>query len=135
MEPLYGNQYLPRKFKIAIIIPPNNDCDIYSQDLGFIAIVEKGKIIGYNVVAGGGLGSTFGARETYPRTGNVIGFCKPEQVVEIAEKVVEVQRDNGDRKDRKQARLKYTIDRLGLEWFIAEVQKRLGLFAGKSKTI
>ncbi len=133
VEPLYGNRYLPRKFKIAVIIPPNNDCDIYSQDLGFIAIVEKGNIIGYNVVAGGGLGSTFGAHETYPRTGNIIGFCKPEQVIEIAEKVVEVQRDNGDRKERKLARLKYTIDRLGLEWFVDEVQKRLGFALEEAK--
>ncbi len=133
VEPLYGKNYLPRKFKIAIIIPPNNDCDIFSQDLGFIAIVEKGNIVGYNIVAGGGLGSTFGARETYPRTGNVIGFCTPEQVVEIAEKVVEVQRDNGDRKDRKKARLKYTIDRLGLDWFVAEVEKRLGFSLEEAK--
>jgi sulfite reductase (NADPH) hemoprotein beta-component len=126
IEPIYGDRYLPRKFKIGIIIPPQNDCDVYSQDLGFIAIVENERIIGYNVVAGGGLGSTFGLHETYPRTGNVIGFCRPEQVVDVAEKVVAVQRDNGDRKNRKQARLKYTIDRLGLGWFVAEVEKYLG---------
>merc|ERR1711879_1120350 len=103
--------------KIAVIIPPNNDSDVFSQDLGFIAIVENDKIIGYNVVVGGGLGSTFGMQETYPRTGNVIGFCSPEQVLEVAEKVLLVQRDNGNRKNRKQARLKYTIDRMGLEEF------------------
>lgn len=126
MEPVYGDRYLPRKFKIGMVIPPNNDIDIYSQDLGFIAIVEKNKIVGYDVVAGGGLGSTFGVPETYPRTGSVIGFCKPDQVIDVAEKVVLVQRDYGDRKDRKQARLKYTIDRLGLDWFIAELHKYLG---------
>lgn len=133
VEPIYGKRYLPRKFKIGIIIPPQNDCDIFSQDLGFIAVVENEKILGYNVVAGGGLGSTFGKPETYPRTGNVIGFCAPHQVLEVAEKVVLVQRDNGDRQNRKQARLKYTIDRLGLDWFIAEVEKYLGYSFEKPK--
>ncbi len=132
-EPLYGNRYLPRKFKIAVIIPPNNDSDVFSQDLGFIAIVENDKIIGYNVVVGGGLGSTFGMAETYPRTGNVIGFCSPDQVLEVAEKVLLVQRDNGNRKNRKQARLKYTIDRMGLEEFKAEVEKLLGYQFKKEK--
>jgi sulfite reductase (NADPH) hemoprotein beta-component len=133
VEPLYGNRYLPRKFKIAVIIPPDNDCDIFSQDLGFIAIVKNDKITGYNVVAGGGLGSTFGIPETYPRTGNVIGFCKPEQVIGVAEKTVSIQRDFGDRKDRKLARFKYTIDRLGLDWFVNELEKRLGYSLGKAE--
>ena len=133
VEPLYGKHYLPRKFKIGIVIPPNNDCDVFSQDLGFIAIVEKEKITGYNVLVGGGLGSAFNTPETYPRTGDVIGFCKPEQVIDVAEKVLAVQRDNGDRKNRKQARLKYTIDRLGLENFVAELQKYLGYELQKSK--
>jgi sulfite reductase (NADPH) hemoprotein beta-component len=133
VEPIYGKRYLPRKFKIGIIIPPQNDCDIFSQDLGFIAVVENEKILGYNVVAGGGLGSTFGKPETYPRAGNVVGFCAPHQVLEVAEKVVLVQRDNGDRQNRKQARLKYTIDRLGLDWFIAEVEKYLGYSFEKPK--
>ena len=124
-EPLYGDRYLPRKFKIGIVIPPNNDCDIYSQDLGFIAIVENGKIVGYNIVIGGGLGSTFGTPSTYPRTGSVIRFCLPEQVVEVAEKILIVQRDNGNRQNRKQARLKYTIDNMGVENFVAEVQNHL----------
>lgn len=126
VEPLYGNRYLPRKFKIGVAIPPYNDVDIFSQDLGFIAIEEKGKLIGYNVTAGGGLGSTFGIPEAYPRLADVIGFCTPEQAVDIAEKVVLVQKDNGDRTNRKQARLKYTIDRNGLDWFKAEVNKYLG---------
>lgn len=126
VEPLYRDRYLPRKFKIGIIIPPNNDCDVFSQDLGFIAIVEKEKIVGYNVVVGGGLGSTFGIPETYPRAASVIGFCTKEQVIDVAEKVVAVQRDFGNRKDRKQARLKYTIDHRGLDWFQTELEKYLG---------
>ncbi|WP_347840090.1 assimilatory sulfite reductase (NADPH) hemoprotein subunit [uncultured Draconibacterium sp.] len=126
IEPLYGKRYLPRKFKIGIVIPPHNDCDVFSQDLGFIAIVNNEKIVGYNVVVGGGLGSTFGMPETYPRTGTVIGFCTPEQVLDVAEKVVLVQRDNGNRKNRKQARLKYTIDRMGVDGFVEELTERLG---------
>lgn len=132
VEPLYGNRYLPRKFKIAVIIPPQNDCDIYSQDLGFIAIVKNSKIVGYNVSVGGGLGSTFGVYETYPRLGTVIGSCKPGQVIDVAEKLVMIQRDNGDRKDRKQARLKYTIDRLGIDWIKLEWEKRLGFKFGNA---
>ncbi|WP_297100779.1 assimilatory sulfite reductase (NADPH) hemoprotein subunit [uncultured Draconibacterium sp.] len=126
VEPLYGNRYLPRKFKIGIVIPPHNDCDVFSQDLGFIAIIENGEIVGYNVAVGGGLGTTFGKPETYPRTGTVIGFCTPDQIIDVAEKVVAVQRDNGNRKDRKQARLKYTIDRMGVEEFVSELTKYLG---------
>lgn len=126
VEPLYGDRYLPRKFKIGIVIPPQNDCDVFSQDLGFIAIVEKEQIIGYNVAVGGGMGSTFNMPETYPRLGTVIGFCTPQQVVDVAEKVLLFQRDNGNRKNRKQARLKYTIDRVGIETFKAEVEKLLG---------
>lgn len=126
VEPIYGIRYLPRKFKIGVAIPPYNDVDIFSQDLGFIAIEEKGKLIGYNVTAGGGLGSTFGIPEAYPRLADVIGFCTPEQAIEVAEKVVLVQKDHGDRTNRKQARLKYTIDRNGLDWFKTEVNKYLG---------
>ncbi|WP_340114410.1 NADPH-dependent assimilatory sulfite reductase hemoprotein subunit [Maribellus mangrovi] len=132
-EPLYGVRYLPRKFKIGVVIPPHNDCDVFSQDLGFIAIVEKDAIIGYNVVVGGGLGSTFGMTETYPRTGTVIGYCTPDQVLEVAEKVVLIQRDNGDRKNRKQARMKYTIDRMGVDEFKEEVEKLLGYKLEKEK--
>ncbi len=134
IEPLYGRRYLPRKFKIGTIIPPQNDCDIFSQDLGFIAIVKKEKITGYNIVVGGGLGSTFGMPSTYPRTGSVIGFCKPEQVLTVAEQVIRIQRDYGDRKNRKNARLKYTIDRLGLDWFINELQNRSACTLGEAKS-
>jgi sulfite reductase (NADPH) hemoprotein beta-component len=99
---------------------------VYSQDLGFIAIVNDNKIIGYNIVIGGGLGSTFGLQETYPRLGTVIGSCTPDQVIDVAEKVVMVQRDNGDRQNRKLARFKYTIDRNGVEWVKSEIEKYLG---------
>ncbi|HET6559426.1 MAG TPA: assimilatory sulfite reductase (NADPH) hemoprotein subunit [Prolixibacteraceae bacterium] len=126
VEPIYGDRYLPRKFKIAVVLPPYNDSDVFSQDLGFIAIVEKGRIVGYNVVAGGGMGSTFGIPEAYPRLADVIGFCLPEQVVDVAEKILLVQRDNGNRQNRKLSRMKYTIDNNGLDWFVIEVQKYLG---------
>ena len=126
VEPLYGDRYLPRKFKIALVIPPYNDCDVFSQDLGFIAIVEDNQIVGYNVAVGGGMGSTFGIPEAYPRLAEVIGFCLPDQVVDIAEKVLMVQRDNGNRQDRKRSRMKYTIDDHGIEWFKNEVEKYLG---------
>jgi len=126
VEPLYGDRYLPRKFKIAVVMPPYNDCDVFSQDLGFIAIVENNQIIGYNVAVGGGMGSTFGLPEAYPRLAEVIGFCTPEQVIDVAEKVLLVQRDNGNRKDRKRSRMKYTIDNHGIEWFQNEVEKYLG---------
>jgi sulfite reductase (NADPH) hemoprotein beta-component len=133
VEPIYGKTYLPRKFKIGIVIPPYNDSDVFSQDLGFIAIVENNELKGYNVAVGGGLGSTFGIPETYPRLGDVIGFCTPEQVVDVAEKVVLVQRDNGNRQQRNQSRLKYTIDRLGLDTFKALLNERLGYRLEESK--
>jgi sulfite reductase (NADPH) hemoprotein beta-component len=126
VEPIYGDRYLPRKFKITVAIPPYNDSDIFSQDLGFIAIVENNRIIGYNVAVGGGMGSTFGIPEAYPRLAEVIGFCLPEQVMDVAEKVVLVQRDYGNRQNRKRARLKYTIDDRGIEWFKEELHKYLG---------
>ena len=124
-EPILGRTYLPRKFKIAIALPPHNDVDVFAHDLGFIAIVQRDRIIGYNVVVGGGMGMTHGEPETYPRTGDVIGFCKPEQAVNVAEAVVTVQRDYGDRSNRKHARLKYTIDDMGIERFAGLVNERL----------
>lgn len=125
-EPVYGASYLPRKFKIAVAIPPANDVDIFSQDLGFIAIEKNGEVIGFNVTAGGGMGVTHGEAETYPRVADVIGFCRVDQAVEVAEHVVAVQRDFGDRTNRKHARLKYTIDDRGLDWFRTELSGRLG---------
>ncbi|KIK61578.1 hypothetical protein GYMLUDRAFT_84731 [Collybiopsis luxurians FD-317 M1] len=126
-EPLYGEFYLPRKFKIAVAVPPTNDVDVFANDLGFIAIVDgNGELTGFNVTVGGGMGATHGNKKTYPRTGDIIGFCTPEQGKHVAEKVMLTQRDNGNREDRKNARLKYTIDRMGLDVFKAEVEKRLG---------
>lgn len=125
-EPIYGRTYLPRKFKIAIAVQPHNDVDVFAHDLGYIAIEESGSIVGYNVVVGGGMGMTHGEPDTFPRTGDVIGFCTPEQAVDVAEKVVTAQRDLGNRSSRKHARLKYTIERLGLAEFQAEVERRLG---------
>jgi sulfite reductase (NADPH) hemoprotein beta-component len=126
-EPIYGRTYLPRKFKIAVALPPHNDVDVFAHDLGFIAIVQRGRIIGYNVTIGGGMGMTHGEPETYPRAANVIGFCKPQDAIDVAEKVLTVQRDYGDRSNRKHARLKYTIDTIGLDRFVALVQERLAV--------
>jgi len=117
---------MPRKFKIAVALPPHNDVDVFAHDLGLIAIEEGGKITGYNVVVGGGMGMTHGEPDTFPRTGDVIGFCSPAQAVDVAEKVVTVQRDFGDRSDRKHPRLKYTIERMGLDAFRDELAQRLG---------
>lgn len=125
-EPIYGKHYLPRKFKIAIAIPPYNDVDIFANDLGFIAIVEHEKLVGFNVIAGGGMGMTHGEKATYPRIADVLGFVTPDQVIAIAEAILTTQRDFGDRKNRKHARLKYTIDSHGLPWFKEEVERRTG---------
>jgi sulfite reductase (NADPH) hemoprotein beta-component len=125
-EPIYGKTYLPRKFKIALAIPPYNDCDVFANDLGFIAIVEKGKLIGYNVVIGGGMGMTFGNNATYPRLASIIGYCSKDRIVDLAEKVIMVQRDFGNRSDRKLSRFKYTIDLYGLDKVKHEIQSRLG---------
>ncbi|KAF8185008.1 hypothetical protein K438DRAFT_2020233 [Mycena galopus ATCC 62051] len=125
-EPLYGEFYLPRKFKIAVAVPPSNDVDVFANDLGFIAIVENGQLKGFNVTIGGGMGVTHGNKKTYPRIGDIIGFCTVEQGKYVAEQVMLVQRDHGNRVDRKNARLKYTIDRMGLDVYKAEVEKRLG---------
>ncbi|KAH6916147.1 sulfite reductase subunit beta [Coprinopsis sp. MPI-PUGE-AT-0042] len=125
-EPLYGELYLPRKFKIAVAVPPTNDVDVFANDLGFIAIIENGEVLGYNVSIGGGMGVTHGNKKTYPRAGSVIGFCTRAQGKYVAEKVMLVQRDNGNREDRKNARLKYTLDRLGVDGYRNEVEKLLG---------
>jgi sulfite reductase (NADPH) hemoprotein beta-component len=126
VEPIYGKTYLPRKFKITIAVPPSNDVDIFANCLSFIAIAENGKILGYNVAVGGGMGSTHGVESTYPRLADVIGFCTPEQVVDVAEKVVLVQRDFGDRTDRKHSRFKYTVDDYGPDWILAKLNEYLG---------
>jgi sulfite reductase (NADPH) hemoprotein beta-component len=125
-EPMYGETYLPRKFKTGFALPPSNDVDIFSQDLGFIAIVENGRLTGYNVTAGGGLGMSHGNAETYPRLADVLGFIPKDAVNTVGEAILTTQRDYGDRTNRKHARLKYTIEDRGVEWFKAEVEKRSG---------
>jgi sulfite reductase (NADPH) hemoprotein beta-component len=125
-EPIYGKTYLPRKFKITFAIPPYNDTDVFAHDIGLIAIEENGQLLGFNISIGGGMGMTFGDDTTYPRIGNVIGFVPIDKVTDVCEKVVTVQRDFGNRENRKNSRLKYTIDRLGLDFIKQELQNRLG---------
>ncbi|CAN1725005.1 sulfite reductase, hemoprotein subunit [Hyphomicrobium sp. 1Nfss2.1] len=133
-EPIYGKHYLPRKFKIVIAVPPSNDVDIYAHDLGYIAITDdKGKLVGWNITVGGGMGMTHGDPDTFPRTADLFGFCTTEQAVDVAEKIVTVQRDWGNRENRKRARLKYTIEDRGLDNFRAEVEKRLGYKLGEPR--
>ena len=134
VEPIYGKTYLPRKFKIAIAVPPLNDVDVFAHDLGFIAVLDSnGDVQGWNVTAGGGMGMTHGEPDTYPRTADVMGFCARSDALAIAEAVVTVQRDWGDRANRKHARLKYTIEDRGLDPFRAEVERRAGLKLGSAK--
>ena len=127
VEPVYGTTYLPRKFKAVVAVPPDNDVDVFAQDLGFIAVLDDaGRVAGWNVTVGGGMGMTHGEPDTYPRTADVLGFCRPGDAVQVAEAVVTVQRDWGDRSNRKHARLKYTIEDHGLAAFRSEVERRLG---------
>jgi sulfite reductase (NADPH) hemoprotein beta-component len=125
-EPIYGKHYLPRKFKIAVAIPPSNDVDLFANDLGFIAIAEDDRLVGFNVTVGGGLSMTHGETETYPRLADVIGFCPKNRTLQVAEEIVKIQRDFGDRTNRKHARFKYTIDDRGVDWFKFELNQRLG---------
>ncbi len=134
VEPMYGPLYLPRKFKIGVAVPPSNDIDVYSQDLGFIAILEDEKLVGFNVAIGGGMGMTHGDKTTYPQLAKVIGFCRPDQILEVAEKVITIQRDYGNRSVRKNARFKYTVDRLGLETVKEELENRLGWSLDEAKS-
>src|ERR1700674_5150158 len=127
IEPIYGKTYLPRKFKIVVAVPPSNDVDVFAHDLVFIAILDNtADIVGYNVTVGGGMGMTHGEPATYPRAADVMGCSLRQDVVAVAEAVVTVQRDWGDRSDRKHARLKYTIDDRGLPAFRGEVERRAG---------
>nr|MDQ3038698.1 assimilatory sulfite reductase (NADPH) hemoprotein subunit [Pseudomonadota bacterium] len=126
-EPLYGKAYLPRKFKMAVAVPPLNDVDVYANDFGLIAIVDDaGALAGFNVTIGGGMGASHGDAATYPRLADVIGFVAPEQVLAIAEAAITMQRDLGDRIERKHARFKYTIDTHGLDEIVAQMEARAG---------
>ncbi len=127
LDPLYQDRYLPRKFKIGIGIPPNNEVDVLINDLALIAIIEEGKLKGFNIAIGGGLSATHGNAATYPRLATVIGFADTEEkILKTIYEVVTVQRDFGNRSDRKLARLKYTVDKLGIEKYKAEVEQRTG---------
>ncbi|MGB3809454.1 MAG: assimilatory sulfite reductase (NADPH) hemoprotein subunit [Parvibaculum sp.] len=132
-DPMYGRTYLPRKFKFGFVIPPINDIDVYAQDVGFIAIAEGEKLLGFNICVGGGMGNTDNSPETYPRLADVIGFFPADKVLEIAEAAATIQRDYGDRVNRAHARFKYTIDDKGLDWFKAELEKRVGFALEKAR--
>lgn len=125
-DPLYGKGYLPRKFKTGFVIPPVNDVDILTNDLGFIAIVEDGRLLGYNLAVGGGMGRSHGNAQTYPRLADVIGFLPREKVIDVARAVLTIHRDFGDRTNRKHARLKYVVAERGVDWTRAEVEARAG---------
>ncbi|MFU8832048.1 MAG: NADPH-dependent assimilatory sulfite reductase hemoprotein subunit [Wenzhouxiangella sp.] len=127
VEPIYGKTYLPRKFKAAIAMPPSNDVDIFSQDLGLIVIAEGDDLVGFNLSVGGGLGCSHGEAQTFPRLADVIGFIQPEQVLTVAESIVTIQRDFGDRSNRKHARFKYTVDDRGTDWLADELERRTGI--------
>ncbi|HWC93370.1 MAG TPA: NADPH-dependent assimilatory sulfite reductase hemoprotein subunit [Pseudolabrys sp.] len=134
VEPIYGKTYMPRKFKVVVAVPPSNDVDVYAHDLGFIAILDgQGEIAGWNITAGGGMGMTHGEPDTYPRTADLLGFCEIKDAIAIAEAVVTVQRDWGDRANRKHARLKYTIEDRGLDAFRTEVEARAGVKLGAAR--
>lgn len=126
VDPLYGKTYLPRKFKTAFVIPPLNDIDVFTNCLGYVAIVENGNLVGYNLLAGGGMGMSHNNVQTYPRLADVIGFVTREQIVAAAKAVLTVHRDFGDRTNRKHARLKYVLEEKGVEWFRNELEERLG---------
>ncbi|GLP95660.1 assimilatory sulfite reductase (NADPH) hemoprotein subunit [Paraferrimonas sedimenticola] len=135
VEPMYGDTYLPRKFKTAVAIPPHNDVDVYTNDLGFIAIAHGDELAGFNVSVGGGMGSTHGDVNTFPRLADVLGFVEPEQAMDVAKAVITTQRDWGNRHDRKRARLKYTIEDKGLDNFKAEVERRAGVKFGPARPV
>ena len=125
-EPIYGRHYLPRKFKIALAVPPTNDVDVYANDIGLVAIADGETLVGFNVLIGGGLGMSHGDATTYPRAGSVIGFCPKEHIIDCVSHILMFQRDNGNRENRKNARLKYTIDRIGLAEAKRDIEQRLG---------
>ncbi|PSU67626.1 sulfite reductase subunit beta [Photobacterium phosphoreum] len=126
-EPILGSNYLPRKFKTTVVIPPQNDVDVHANDLNFIAIADNGKLVGFNVLVGGGLAMTHGDHATYPRRADDFGFVPLDKTLDVATAVVTTQRDWGNRSNRKNAKTKYTLDRVGVEVFKAEVEQRAGI--------
>lgn len=132
-EPILGSTYLPRKFKTTVTVPPNNEVDVHANDLNFVAIAEEGKLVGFNVLVGGGLAMTHGETATYPRKADDFGFIPLEHTLAVAEHVVSVQRDWGNRSNRKNAKTKYTLDRVGTDVFKAEVERRAGVTFADSR--
>ena len=132
-EPILGSTYLPRKFKTAIVIPPQNDVDVHANDLSFVAIGENGKLVGFNVLVGGGLAMTQGDETTYPRMATDFGFIALENIVRVAEAVLTTQRDWGNRSNRRNAKTKYTLERVGIDAFKAEVEKRADIAFAESR--
>lgn len=132
-EPILGKSYLPRKFKTTVVVPPQNDIDVHANDLNFVAISENGQLIGFNVLVGGGLAMTHGDKATYPRKADDFGFIAAEHTLAVAEAVVTTQRDWGNRVNRKNAKTKYTLDRVGIDVFKAEVEKRAGVSFAQSR--
>lgn len=132
-EPILGSNYLPRKFKTTVVIPPNNDVDVHANDLNFIAIAKDGKLVGFNVLVGGGLAMTHGDKSTYPRRADDLGFVPLANTLDVAAAVVTTQRDWGNRVNRKNAKTKYTLDRVGTDVFKAEVEKRAGIIFEESR--
>ncbi|MFA3792806.1 assimilatory sulfite reductase (NADPH) hemoprotein subunit [Aliiglaciecola sp. SL4] len=132
-EPILGNNYLPRKFKTTVVIPPHNDIDVHANDLNFVAIAENGKLIGFNVLVGGGLAMTHGDHSTYPRKADDFGFIPLDKTLDVAAAVVSTQRDWGNRVNRKNAKTKYTLERVGVENFKAEVESRAGIEFAQSR--
>ena len=127
VDPLYGTNYLPRKFKTAFVIPPLNDIDIFTNDLGFVVIAEGEKLIGYNLLVGGGMGMSHGNAATFPRLADVIGFLTPEHLEAVTKAVIGIHRDFGDRTNRKHARIKYVLEEKGAKWCRQEVERRTGI--------
>lgn len=126
VEPMYGKTYLPRKFKIGIAVPPSNDIDVYSQDIGLISIIEDDKLVGFNVTVGGGMGMKHGNTDTYPQVGKLLGYIDKDKAVEVSEAILTIQRDYGNRTNRLNARFKYTVDKYGVDWIRDELNNRLG---------
>jgi sulfite reductase (NADPH) hemoprotein beta-component len=133
VEPILGPNYLPRKFKTTVVIPPHNDVDVHANDLNFIAIAKDGKLIGFNVLVGGGLAMTHGDKSTYPRKADDFGYVELAKTLDVASAVVTTQRDWGNRVNRKNAKTKYTLDRVGVEVFKAEVEQRAGITFAESR--
>jgi sulfite reductase (NADPH) hemoprotein beta-component len=133
-DELYQNRYMPRKFKVALAIPPDNDIDVFANDLALIAIIEKDVLKGFNIAIGGGMSATHGNPDHYPRLASLLGFVSgKEQLLKAVYEVLTIQRDYGNRSDRKVARLKYTVDRLGLDWWKAELERRCGFALEETK--